>query len=612
MNYSKRFFYCMLPALFFVMGISCAGLAGVQAWLTTDTAKVFPDTPAPRKLDELYMIDAVRNEYAPFQLALRSDTAVNEVSVSLSDMKGPGAGIATELLLVETVTTERPSMENETRHVWPDPLPPYHDFDLEAGKTRSVWFDMFIPQDAAAGEYSGTITVSAAGEKIQRKIVLNVHDIAISTIPHLNTAFGWGKGDVANAHHVAADSPEHKELMDKYYWFLVAHRLSPYFIPVDLFSEEAHKYLDDPRINFLRAPFSWDETEMRRIYERLRDTGWIKKAYYYQVDEPDRDEYDKINKIGQWLHSFSEDLQVLLTYRYVPELEPAHIKVWCPVILYTIAPIDIANLKRQQKLGKEYWWYTCIQPKWPGTTYFIDDLATGPRLHPWMNRIYGVTGILYWKTNAWGKVDYNPWEKTETYPLGNGDGSLLYPGYQVGHFGPVASQRIKMLREGMEDYELQYVLKEELEKAAENIGPEAAEYNADTRLFEHSYALISEEGRNNTLGEKTPYFSYSTRDYHDIEAQRRVIIREILQTRQNPPLLVSTDPVEHGYTPRDEARVQGFAPQGASITVNGVQPMIKGAQFRAKVPLQKGANTISVTVEHNGLTKTVTRTVYRK
>jgi len=115
-------------------------------------------------------------------------------------------------------------------------------------------------------------------------------------------------------------------------------------------------------------------------------------------------------------------------------------------------------------------------------------------------------GILYWATDNWTKVDCDPWSETETFPTGNGDGSLLYPGRDFK--GPVASMRLKMLREGLEDYELLARLGERLRGAAYAIGGRAINYRPEERLFEHAYALITEEGRTAAARGATPYLMH--------------------------------------------------------------------------------------------------------
>ena len=49
------------------------------------------------------------------------------------------------------------------------------------------------------------------------------------------------------------------------------------------------------------------------------------------------------------------------------------------------------------------------------------------------------------------------------YP--NGDGYLAYPGSPIGHAGPVTSVRLEQAREGCEDYEYLYLLREAIARA---------------------------------------------------------------------------------------------------------------------------------------------------
>jgi hypothetical protein len=74
----------------------------------------------------------------------------------------------------------------------------------------------------------------------------------------------------------------------------------------------------------------------------------------------------------------------------------------------------------------------------------------------WMSWRYGLTGLLYWTTVYWEKT--NPWTDPKTYGDYNGEGSLLYPGADAGFPGPIASMRLKAIRDGMEDYEYLHLL----------------------------------------------------------------------------------------------------------------------------------------------------------
>jgi hypothetical protein len=92
---------------------------------------------------------------------------------------------------------------------------------------------------------------------------------------------------------------------------------------------------------------------------------------------------------------------------------------------------------------------------WP--TYVIDATGVQNRAMQWLAFSYQVGGELYFQTtqrlsDAW----------TDLYAFGgNGEGTLLYPGKPSIIGGstdvPLASYRLKMIREGLEDYE--YLMK---------------------------------------------------------------------------------------------------------------------------------------------------------
>ena len=98
---------------------------------------------------------------------------------------------------------------------------------------------------------------------------------------------------------------------------------------------------------------------------------------------------------------------------------------------------------------------------WPSLV--VDATAVQARAEPWMHYIYRVTGLHYFDSvfhlgEAW---DMNG----TTAFTGNGDGTLLYPGTPFAVPGgssqaiggtthiPLASTRLKALRDGLEDYE---------------------------------------------------------------------------------------------------------------------------------------------------------------
>ena len=86
----------------------------------------------------------------------------------------------------------------------------------------------------------------------------------------------------------------------------------------------------------------------------------------------------------------------------------------------------------------------------------IDADATRNRSMEWLSFVYNVQGELYYETTQ-AFFTGDAW--TNQYNFGgNGDGTLFYPGTTAKIGGkteiPVESLRLKMIRDGMEDYEL--------------------------------------------------------------------------------------------------------------------------------------------------------------
>jgi hypothetical protein len=101
---------------------------------------------------------------------------------------------------------------------------------------------------------------------------------------------------------------------------------------------------------------------------------------------------------------------------------------------------------------------------WPG--YPIDEPASEARAMGWQSFIYRTSGELYYATDyalttAW----------TDQYRFGgNGDGTLFYPGTpdRVGGTDPIPieSMRMKLIRDGYQDFEYLSWLEQHGERAA--------------------------------------------------------------------------------------------------------------------------------------------------
>lgn len=101
--------------------------------------------------------------------------------------------------------------------------------------------------------------------------------------------------------------------------------------------------------------------------------------------------------------------------------------------------------------------------QWP--SYMVDASAVRNRCQAWQNYSYDASGELYYATLLhYAGTDANVWTQSGLFIEGGiGDGALVYPGNPSSSDGhaiggtdvmiPLASMRLKMMREGIEDYE---------------------------------------------------------------------------------------------------------------------------------------------------------------
>jgi hypothetical protein len=164
------------------------------------------------------------------------------------------------------------------------------------------------------------------------------------------------------------------------------------------------------------------------------------------------------------------------------------INIWCSIsnsFRETLAQERIA-------LGERFWWYVCTGPKAPYATLFTDHPATCLRVWHWQAWQRDVVGGLIWESTYWHSSTafpdsfQNPYEDPMGYTVGygvpsgtklhwgNGDGRFIYPPLSAAVPGmnegqpvfdkPVSSIRWEMIREGVEDYEMLYMLRELLKQ----------------------------------------------------------------------------------------------------------------------------------------------------
>ncbi|OYD42976.1 DUF4091 domain-containing protein [Sphingobacterium cellulitidis] len=123
-------------------------------------------------------IEGWKGEKLSAQILLWTSTDISDVQVSVSDLRSKGNAVipksATDARFVRYVMTDEfaggcghRKPEDFASSLSPDMLDDLKSFNLEKKTNRPVWVSVNIPQDAQAGLYQGTVTVSAKGQPAQ-------------------------------------------------------------------------------------------------------------------------------------------------------------------------------------------------------------------------------------------------------------------------------------------------------------------------------------------------------------------------------------------------------------------------------------------------------------
>jgi hypothetical protein len=242
--------------------------------------------------------------------------------------------------------------------------------------------------------------------------------------------------------------------------------------------------------------------------EHFRERGWLDRLFLYLPDEPQGPgDYPEVLRLARLAKRADAELPTLVTEQYVPGLARA-IDIWAPLVQCvedrpgeesfceeTVPRPAYAGAERD---GARVWWYqSCVShgcntvggsafTGWP--SYVIDAPPAAHRILPWLAWSRDIAGELYFNTvETFGRKGSDPWLDVYAHG-GNGDGTLFYPGTPERIGGsthvPIESLRLKLIREGLEDYEYLALLERFGERSW--AGSRAAELARGTFRWERS------------------------------------------------------------------------------------------------------------------------------
>ena len=403
---------------------------------------------------------------------------------------------------------------------WPDALAPIREpfsmaVQYEVTGNRPVWVDVAIPTGTPAGSYTGKVTVTQHGKVLETlTIQVEVYGFSLPDDTHLITYMNVSKGELARFYNKPASSPEMEQLTLKYFDFLYEHRMETWFndplVPeITVKGEDIEVKFNDERYDFYlnkrrtkrvifeasphdltrhitSEPFSAEFNKKITVYLKavesyFRKNGWIDRLVFNSpIDEPNtKEDYEETRKWAELIHKAVPGVPFLATESPVTDNPDwgtlrGYVNNFCVHGNSLNEPAVKKALIEEQAKGGEATWYISCDQAYPQPNYFIDAPALDLVMVPWITARYRMNGILYWAMNFWNQTP-NPWLDPVTYISGfhcsggyvlNGEGSVIYPGDNTKQYtgqpnvdGPVSSMRLELLRDGIEDYEYLWMLK---------------------------------------------------------------------------------------------------------------------------------------------------------
>jgi MYXO-CTERM domain-containing protein len=482
-----------------------------SVWTAPSTQKIRPGDAAGAATSAT--LEAARNEFEAFHVVLSGGAGgAKAVTVAADALSGPsGATISDVRVYREGMyNVSTPSNIQGAAGAWPDAMIPAVDeidnqprnafpVDVAAGTQQPVFVEYHVPEGSPAGWYSGTVHVTG-GITADVPVKLYVHAFSLPSTSSLPSAYGMGSMDPCTAHYggyqpCGGDSGV-ETLNTKYARFALDHRISlsevVYTGPLQnsdgsydwaTWDAKYSSMLDGgmggrlvgAKLTSVRYMWTTDQAHYAEWAKHFRAKGWFDRTFDYTCDEPPNGcAWSDINTRSAMVHAADPQFQTLVTTPLATAQQngvAAGIDVLVPGIMWLDPMPPATNLRPtydswlSSSPMKKMWIYQSCdsdgcngvgdasQSGWP--SHMIDAPATQNRAMEWQAWVQKAAGELYYDTTyAYTRGD--AWT-SQYYFGGNGDGTLFYPGTPAKIGGtsqiPIASLRLKLIREGMEDYE---------------------------------------------------------------------------------------------------------------------------------------------------------------
>lgn len=352
---------------------------------------------------------------------------------------------------------------------------------IPARSSRVVWFDLTIPEEAAAGAYRGSITIAAGARRIGTVPVRVDVKSALLPFAAARTMIFYDPAELRGrigselaeaqlwrtlrAHHLspllsaddAADVERLRPALDGSAFTRAAGYVGPAAdLGADVLGIGTYGSLGEPGAASLE--------KLEGIVHALASVRDLRAdVFLYAIDE--RCDSDRAARWRERIAASPDPLVRAVRVGETCDRRPE--KRAIDVAMVSSFGFDAAAARRARAAGKRLWVYNGRRPR--SGAMMLDVPATDLCANGWIAAALPVDRWFYWESTFWnddnrgGRGPVDPFAVAESFHNADGDavlgdGLLVYPGRQLaypahslGVDGVVPSIRLKSLRRGVQD-----------------------------------------------------------------------------------------------------------------------------------------------------------------
>lgn len=539
--------------------------------------------------------------------------------------------------------------------MYPDALLPfdaakkYGENRVKESENQGIYITVKTTEEQEAGLYTGNVTVDFKDFTVSVPVFVQVANVTVSEERHAKNIYltGWQRN--ANAELEATE-----RLYDAYNEMLFRYRLSPNTLQTNCYQhdetgrqyyvDKAFELMQDVRCSNITIPYEGNsyysnyyggyvpcfelngfEAYIRAFAEKSFENDFNMFAklvcYFGFLDELNSPTAYNIATVKYVYEKYTEILnrvaseyendatkvatnkeEIIESIRKIRNVQTTwykeeykdYVDTWCPLFNWYAEATrdDYAN-------QEEKWWYGCNTPRAPYPTYHIEDSLLSARVMSWIQSEYDIVGNLYWAVDLYGIIRSNGTiEPLEDYystanrgNATNGEGFLFYPGGQYGLEYPVASLRLEAIRDGLEEYELLYALKERY--------AELSMYTGETFSADKLIELLNADLHSDVKVKRNTGVFFSARQQ----------LFELLECAESPAGMAIVDYTSDGY---ENVGLKVLVLGENNLEVNGqslgnFETVANGRIYTIDKKLDQDKNEVELCVEAYGATYSYSR-----